>query len=105
MFAMYAIEFEPKAVQLELDSIDQMYYLKNMKVWQLLIDTPYTSLVDMEDLEYRNKFKIKRFYSHNSDWKNYVECDARYAAKFENMEQNLNIIDALKYEYRTDEAN
>ena len=56
MFGMYAIEFEPKAVKLELDSLDQIYFLKNMTVWQLLVDTPYTSLVDMEDLEYRNKF-------------------------------------------------
>ena len=41
-------------MQLELQSLDEIYYLKNMKVWQLLTDTPYESLIDIEDLEYRN---------------------------------------------------
>ena len=67
-----------------------------MKVWQLLIDTPYESLIDIEDLEYRNKLQIRRFYSHIFEWKNYIECDARYAAIFDNIEQNPDIIETLK---------
>ena len=53
----------------------------------------------MEDEEICDKFAVKRFYSHSSDWKNYVECDVRFAAMFPSIDQNENVINTLKYEY------
>ena len=69
----------------------------------MLVNNPYESLVDLEDEEYCGKLEIKRFYSHTSDWKNYVECDARFAAMFPSIEQHENLVDTLKYEYSNNE--
>ena len=46
---MNAIDFEPTAIEIELDSIDQIYYLRNTVVWNLITNNPIESLVDMED--------------------------------------------------------
>ena len=48
-FAMNAIDFEPTAIEIELDSNDQIYYLRNTVIWNLLTNNPIESLVDMED--------------------------------------------------------
>ena len=56
MFGMYAIEFEPKSTLVELDSLDNVYNLKSMEIWQFLTENPYESLIDTEDQEFRNNF-------------------------------------------------
>ena len=68
-----------KQTVIEVTSYDDIYNFMNKDLWMKLVDTPYTSYVDLEDPD-NNNFQIKRFYKHNSDWTNYVECDSRYAA-------------------------
>ena len=68
----------------------------NTDVWQKLVDTPYQSYVDLEDPENSN-FQIKRFYQHNSDWTNYVECDSRYAAQFSPLSQDPHIVERISH--------
>ena len=49
-----------------------------MKIWNLLVNTPHDSLVDLEDEDNANgKLVLKRYYKHASDWCHYIEYDER----------------------------
>ena len=61
---------------------DLIYDLRKFDIWELIIDTRYDQLIDMEDPVNVN-MKLKRFYRHGSETSYYLECDARLAAKFD----------------------
>ena len=54
-------EFELKQTVIEVTSYDDIYNFMNRDLWKKLVDTPYTSYVDLEDPD-NNNFEIKRFY-------------------------------------------
>ena len=57
--------------------MDDIYDRRCKKIWTHLVETPYDSYVDLEDIDNKDKLILKRYYKHSSDWCHYLEFDER----------------------------
>ena len=72
-FSMFAIEEDeliPRLPLIEVHMMEQIYELAMRDLWAYLVDTPFESLLDVEDeaLEGNHNLVITKYYKHSSEW-------------------------------------
>ena len=82
-------ETEPRLPTIEIESLDQIYDLRNFQCWNYLVDTPYESLLDVDDPDNGEALVIIRYYEHTAKNSFYIEFDQRILTE-PNQIQNFN---------------
>ena len=70
MFAIEEDELIPRLPLIEVHMMEQIYELAMRDLWAYLVDTPFESLLDVEDeaLEGNHNLVITKYYKHSSEW-------------------------------------